>query len=150
MKVAIGFDHAGVRHKSAIAGYLRARGHRVLDKGTTGDDAVDYPDYARAVAESVRRGESDRGVLVCGSGVGMCIAANKVKGVRAALVWTPKVARLAAEHNHANVLCLAGRFFTSKEIVRMLGAWLGASYVPGRHARRVKKISAMEKGECGC
>src|SRR5262245_16725203 len=106
MKIAVGSDHGGWKAKTALVKFLRDAGHRVADVGTVSEDSVDYPDYARGVAMLVKRNRADRGILVCGTGIGMCIAANKVKGIRAAVVWNVEVAKLAAEHNGANVLCL--------------------------------------------
>ena len=146
MKIAVGADHGGFSAKEKIVAYLRRQGHRVVDVGTTSTDSVDYPDFARLAAEQVSGGKCRRGVLVCGTGIGMSIAANKVKGVRAAVVWSPEVARLAAEHNDANVLCLSGRFFDDRKRIAMLDAWLSTPFGGGRHARRVRKIRAMEKG----
>ena len=144
MKIALGADHAGFRAKEKVAARLRAKGHRVVDVGASSEDSVDYPDFARLVAEKVAGGTCRRGVLLCGTGIGMAIAANKVKGVRAAAVWSPETARLAAEHNDANVLCLSARLFTESRRSAMLDAWLTTPFGGGRHARRVRKIRALE------
>src|SRR6185503_11212034 len=113
--------------------YLRKKGHAVADMGAHSEDSVDYPDFARAVAEAVGRGRCGRGILICGTGIGMSIAANKVRGVRAAAVWSPETARLAAEHNGANVLCLSGRLFRPTQLTRMLDVWLKTPFAGGRH-----------------
>jgi ribose 5-phosphate isomerase B len=145
VKIVVGSDHAGFQGKEAVVAFLKKKGHQVTDVGPATEDSVDYPDYARRVAEEVARGGRRRGVLLCGTGIGMCIAANKVKGVRAAVVWSAKTARLAAEHNDANVLCLSGRLFTNAQRSAMLTAWLSTPFAGGRHARRVRKIGALEK-----
>lgn len=145
MKIAVGADHGGWKAKNALVKSLRASGHRVADLGTRSEDSVDYPDYARSVALLVKRGRADRGVLVCGTGIGMSIAANKVPGVRAAVVWSPEVAKLASEHNGANVLCLPGRFLKAAQLKKMVKAWLSTPFGGGRHQRRIDKISRMEK-----
>lgn len=145
MKVAVGADHGGYGRKEPLVRALRRMGHSVLDVGAFSEDSVDYPDFARAVAEKVGRGDCARGVLICGTGIGMSIAANKVKGVRAAVVWSPATARLAAEHNGANVLCLSGRLFSAARLKAMLTAWLSTPFGGGRHLRRVRKISRLEK-----
>ncbi len=145
MKIALASDHAGYSKKGPVARFLRSLGHRVLDLGTHSEESVDYPDFARAVAGRVGRGRCQRGVLICGTGIGMAMAANKVRGVRAAAVWSPETARLAAEHNGANVLCLSGRLFGAGELRRMLKAWLTTPFGGGRHARRLRKIAGLEK-----
>jgi ribose 5-phosphate isomerase B len=145
MRIAVGADHAGWKQKDAIAKFLRSRGHRVIDMGTEGDASVDYPDFAAAVARAVGRKRADRGVLVCGTGIGMAIAANKVRGVRAAAVWSNETAKLAAEHNGANVLALSGRLFSTGALRKMTEVWLKTPFGEGRHARRVRKISALER-----
>jgi ribose 5-phosphate isomerase B len=144
--VAIGADHAGVRTKDALARWLRASGRKVIDAGTHGADSVDYPDLAARVARAVARGRAHRGVLVCGTGIGMAIAANKVRRVRAAVVWSRETARLAAEHNAANVLCLSGRLFPTARLKTFLRTWLTTPFGGGRHGRRVRKIAALERG----
>jgi ribose 5-phosphate isomerase B len=145
MKIAVGADHGGFARKQDVVRYLKSLGHAVKDMGAVSEDSVDYPDYARRVARAVRSGRARRGVLVCGTGIGMCIAANKVRGIRAAPVWSEKTARLAAEHNGANVLCLSGRLFKAPALRRMVKAWLSTPFGGGRHQRRLDKISAMEK-----
>src|SRR5687767_1632615 len=119
MKIIIAADHGGFKPKQELVGFLRARGHRVVDAGTNSEDSVDYPDFARIVGQAVGRKKCDRGVLICGTGIGMAMAANKIDGVRAAVAWNPQTARLAAEHNKANVLCLSGRLFKTSDLIKM-------------------------------
>lgn len=141
MKVALGSDHAGFELKQAIAELLRAENHEVKDFGTFSSESVDYPDIAQAVAAAVASGEHERGILVCGAGVGMSIAANKVRGIRAVLAGDEYTARISREHNNTNVLALGERTTgveLAKSIVR---AWLAADFDPqSRHARRVEKF----------
>lgn len=144
MKIAIGSDHAGVDKKAALARFLKKRGYKIMDVGTFTDESVDYPDYARKVAQAVRQKKAQRGVLLCGTGVGMSIAANKVSGIRAAVAWNSKIAALAAEHNDANVLCLSARFLKTADLRKILKAWLSTPFAGGRHRRRVNKIKALE------
>lgn len=146
MKLVIGSDHGGFRAKEALIKALRADGHRVVDLGTSSEESSDYPDFAGKVGVVVARGKTPRGILVCGTGIGMSIAANKVKGVRAAVVWSIKTAALAAEHNGANVLCLGGRVFPKSKLINFARIWLKTPFGGGRHRRRLKKISVMEKG----
>lgn len=146
MRVAIGADHAGFPLKERLKRELEALGHQVVDEGTSSAQAVDYPDYVIPVAERVSRHEADRGVVVCGSGVGASIAANKVLGVRAGLVNSEASARLAREHNDTNVLALGGRDVPSDdEAVRWMKTWLETPFAEGRHARRIAKIEDYER-----
>lgn len=147
MKIALGADHGGRRLKDHLVARLREAGHDVVDVGTDGDASVDYPDYAGQVAGRVARGEVERGVLVCGTGQGMAISANKVAGVRAAVVSDAFSARMAAEHNDARVLCLGERVVGFSLADLCVDTWLGATFEGGRHARRVGKIDALEAGE---
>jgi len=140
MKIALAADHAGYEEKEKVKRTLDELGVDYTDMGTTSTDSVDYPDYARKVAEAVAGGEYEQGVLVCGSGTGMAIAANKVHGVRAAVAWNPDIARLAREHNDANVLSLAARFTPDDQVREILKAWFEADFEGGRHATRVEKI----------
>ncbi len=142
LKVTIGADHAGYQLKEALKSYLQQRGAAVTDFGTNSTESTDYPDYAQAVAQSVAKGESELGLLVCSSGIGMSIAANKVPGVRAALVFDEEMARLAREHNNANVVCLGQRFTTPDVGRRILEAFLHAHFEGGRHERRLQKLEA--------
>lgn len=153
LAIALGADHAGWELKEACKAWLIDHGHQVLDFGTHSPEAVDYPDYAAQVAEAVAVAKVDRGVLVCGTGIGMAIAANKVPGVRAAACSDTFTARMSREHNDANVLCLGARL-TSRDMARdILQIWLDTSFAGDRHARRVGKINALEqrlRGErCG-
>lgn len=145
MKVALAADHAGYEDKEKIKKTLDDLGVTYDDMGTYSCDSVDYPDYARKVGEAVARGEVDQGLLVCGSGTGMAIAANKVPGVRAAVAWNEDIARLAREHNNANVLSLAARFTPVEEMDKILRSWFAAHFDAGRHERRVEKIEQIEK-----
>lgn len=143
--IAIAADHGGVELKDALVAELRARGEQVLDLGTNGDESVDYPDYGRAVAERVSRGEVDRGVLVCTNGIGMSIVANKFPGVRAALVNDATAARMAREHNDANVLVLGGGMMGKFHARELLRVFLETPFAGGRHQRRVDKIADIER-----
>jgi len=146
MKISIGSDHAAWEQKAAVAQWLRSLGHEVNDRGTHGPDSVDYPEFASAVGADVSSGASDCGVLLCGSGIGISIAANKVRGIRAALIHEPYSARMAKEHNNANVVCFGARVTGIEVIKASLGAYLEASFEGGKHLRRVEKIMAIEGG----
>ena len=144
MKISIASDHAGFEQKQALKAYLEEKGHEVTDRGPDSDERVDYPDFAALVAHDVAAGAAERGVLVCGTGIGMAVAANKVRGIRAANVTSPVFASLAREHNDANVVAVSGRFVdltTNREIV---DAFLSTGFGGGRHAGRVEKIAALE------
>lgn len=143
-KIALAADHAGFEEKEKIKGTLDTLGVEYVDMGTTSTDSVDYPDYAKKVAEAVSKGEVDQGLLVCGSGTGMAIAANKVKGARAAVAWNPDIARLAREHNDANILSLPARFMSDEDASNVVKAWFDADFEGGRHAKRVEKIKELE------
>ena len=147
MKIALASDHAGFEEKEKIKHTLDDLGVQYEDMGTTSTDSVDYPDYARKVGEAVASGEVESGLLVCGSGTGMAIAANKVPGIRAAVAWNEDIARLARTHNDANVLSLAARFNSPEEMDRIVRAWFSADFEGGRHQRRVEKITEIEQ-EC--
>ncbi|MDX2192026.1 MAG: ribose 5-phosphate isomerase B [Gemmatimonadales bacterium] len=138
--IPIGADHAGVALKQRLVAWLQAEGFAPDDVGTDSEASVDYPDFAHEVAGRVERGEVRRGILICGSGVGMSIAANRHPGVRASLVWTPEVAQATREHNDSNVLCLPARFLTPEQGIEIVRTWLGTGFEGGRHARRVAKI----------
>ncbi|MFN2369838.1 MAG: ribose 5-phosphate isomerase B [Candidatus Krumholzibacteriia bacterium] len=144
MIIAIGSDHRGFAHKQAIGDLLRRRGATVQDCGAHAPGPADYPDPAIAVGERVAAGSADLGVLICGSGIGVCIAANKVRGVRAALCFTPQQARTTREHNDSNVLCLSGDGIAVDEALPVVEAWLDAAFAGGRHQRRVDKITGYE------
>jgi ribose 5-phosphate isomerase B len=145
MVIALGADHAGFRLKEDLKGWLVERGHSVLDVGTHGEASVDYPDYATAVGEAVVSRRADRGVLVCGAGIGMAIAANKIPGIRAAACAEPYTARLSREHNDTNVLALGARITAPAAAARVLETWLGAAFEGGRHQRRLDKLTAVER-----
>ncbi len=144
MKIIIGSDHGGLNLKAALTSYLTRRGFDVSDAGTNGDASVDYPDFGLKVAENVIAGQADLGILVCGTGIGMSIAANKVPGIRAALVTDAFMARMAREHNNANVLVLGGRVLDEQKACDLAGAWLDASFEGGRHQGRLDKITEIE------
>ena len=144
MKVAIGSDHGGFAQKEQLRSYLEEQGHDVVDHGCFSEESVDYPDYAAPVARAVASGEADCGVLVCGTGIGMALAAGKVAGIRAANVTRPDFARLAREHTDANVVTLSGRFVdvgTNKDI---LDEFLSTDFLGGRHEVRVAKMMELE------
>jgi ribose 5-phosphate isomerase B len=144
MKIAVGNDHRGVAAKNRMAAYLSGLGHTVSDFGANSAVSSDYPDFAIGVAEAVGSGKADRGVLVCATGHGMCIAANKVPGVRAANCRDVVDAEMSRLHNDANVLCLAAELIGQEQIERMLKTWLETSFEGGRHARRLEKIAEYE------
>jgi len=148
MRIAIGSDHAGFEQKELLRAHLAKQGHEVADLGTdSATDSVDYPDYAVAVAKQVAGGEADYGVLVCGTGLGMAIAANKVDGVRAVNVTDPEFAKLAREHNDANVVAVSGRFIPEQLNERIVDAFLETGFGGGRHSKRVDKISQAEQAD---
>ncbi len=138
--IPIGADHAGFEMKQRLVVALRALGYEPLDLGTDGPESADYPDYAHQVASRVERHDARRGVLLCGTGLGMSYAANRHPGVRAAVAWTPEIARLSREHNDANVLVLPARFVSDAEGLEILKTWLDTEFAGGRHSRRVAKI----------
>lgn len=142
-RIAVGSDHAAIRLRRALVAHLVGRGFTVIEVGPDEGDKSDYPDQARTVAEAVVRGEVDRGVLCCGTGIGVSIAANKVDGVRAALVHDPITAKLAAQHNDANVLCLGGRLVAPEYGTELVDAWLDTPFEP-RHQARLDLITALE------
>jgi len=146
MKVVIANDHAAVHYKKMVAEYLENKGFEVIDLGSCDPQAADdYPDFGEAAAEEVAAGRADKGVLICGTGVGMCITANKIKGIRAGVCSDPATARLMVMHNNCNILCLGERI-TGPELAKdIIDAFFGASFEGGRHARRVDKIMALER-----
>jgi len=144
-KIAIGSDHAGFESKERAKSDLLALGVEVVDKGTHNLDSVDYPDFGAAVARAVASGEVERGVLICGSGIGVSIAANKIPGARAALCWNEETARLAREHNDANVLCFGARFIDPEQAARMVRLFLETKFAGERHTQRVEKLSALDR-----
>lgn len=144
MRVSIGSDHAGFEQKQALVDYLVGKGYDVIDRGPDSDDRVDYPDYASPVAHDVADGTADRGVLVCGTGIGMAMAADKVPGVRAANIINSEFAALCREHNDANVITLSGRFVPLAENERILDTFFATDFGGGRHAGRVQKIMELD------
>lgn len=146
MKIAMAADHAGWKDKTRLVDYVRSLGHEVVDFGTDSDAACDYPDYAARAAAAVADGRCDQGILVCGTGIGMSIVANKFRGIRAANCWCAEAARYARTHNDANVLCLGSRLTTSEAMREIVDAWLSAAFQGGRHERRVQKIRNLEEG----
>ena len=145
MRIAIGSDHRGYDVKRRICSLLEQMGHEVLDVGPEGKDSVDYPDFAFRVAQAVGGGAAQRGILICGTGIGMCIAANKVPGVRAAPCHDSITAEMSRRHNDANVLCLSADLLGEELIERMVKIWLETPFEGGRHARRVEKIMKYEQ-----
>jgi ribose 5-phosphate isomerase B len=145
MRIAVGSDHRGVHVKRRIVGFLQERGHEVTDVGTESGDSVDYPDFALPVAEKVSRGQVDRGILICGTGLGMAIAANKIPGVRATPVHDDLTAELSRSHNDSNVLCLSADLLGQPLIDHIIEIWLKTEFQGGRHARRIDKITAIER-----
>jgi ribose 5-phosphate isomerase B len=144
MKIALGADHAGFELKDRIKQHLQQQGISVRDEGASSPESVDYPDYARAVAHDVSEQRADLGILVCGSGIGMAISANKVDGIRAANVSTEYEAQMSREHNNANVLALGARILDEKAAFGIVDKWLATPFAGGRHERRVEKIMALE------
>lgn len=140
MKIAIGTDHAGYYYKQALIEHLRRRGFEVIDFGTDSDASVDYPDFIRPAARSVASGEAELGIVLGGSGNGEAMVANKVKGVRCALCWNEESARLAKEHNNANVISIGARMVSRDEAIGIVDTWLQAQFQGGRHQRRIDKI----------
>jgi ribose 5-phosphate isomerase B len=144
MRIAVGSDHHGHEIRATVMRLLERLEHQVVDVGSNESGPVDYPDIARSAAELVGRGEVERGILICGTGIGMCIAANKVSGVRAAPCHDDLTAEMSRRHNDLNVLCLSADLLGEKLIDRMVEIWLDTAFESGRHARRVEKISALE------
>ena len=145
MRIALASDHAGYTEKERLKPLLIDLGVAFEDLGTLSEESVDYPDYARKVAEQVAQGRVEQGLLVCGSGTGMAITANKVPGVRAAVAWSEETARLARQHNDANVLAIGARTTPPADIPKIVRAWFDAEFEGGRHAMRVEKISEVER-----
>ncbi|MBV8205764.1 MAG: ribose 5-phosphate isomerase B [Acidobacteria bacterium] len=145
MKISLGADHAGFELKQKIKAHLVNQGFEVGDHGTASAESVDYPDFARAVGHDIAENRAKRGILVCGTGIGMAIAANKVHGVRAANVVSADAARLSREHNDANVLALGARLVDEQTALQIVDKWLGTEFAGGRHLRRLEKISELER-----
>lgn len=140
MRIAVACDHGGFVQKDAIIEHLKSLGHEVFDLGTNSEDSVDYPDFADRAARMVSRGEADRAVLICGTGIGISMTADKVPGVRATPVQTVKFAELARQHNNANVIGLSGRFVSLEDNLKLIDTFLTTEFEGGRHAKRVEKI----------
>jgi ribose 5-phosphate isomerase B len=144
-RIVVGSDHAGFRAKETIKKYLEGAGYRVEDVGTNSEESVDYPDYGKAVGERVASGQNTLGIAVCGTGIGISIAANKVDGIRAALAHDSLTARRAREHNDANVLALGGKVVGDDEAIAIVQEFLSAEFAGGRHQRRVDKLNEMDR-----
>ncbi len=140
MRIAVACDHGGFVQKDAVIEHLKSLGHEATDLGTNSEESVDYPDYADRAARMVSRGEADRAILICGTGIGMAITADKVPGVRATPVQTVKFAELARQHNNANVIALSGRFVSLEDNLVLVDTFLNTEFEGGRHAKRVEKI----------
>ncbi len=144
MKICLGSDHRGVQIKSRLLQTLAGNGFDVSDEGTNSDDAVDYPDFAECVASKVSRGDADRGILICGTGIGMAIAANKFAGVRAAPCYDEVMVEMSRRHNNVNILCLPGDLIGDRPVDELVLMWLQTEFDGGRHANRVQKIDTIE------
>jgi ribose 5-phosphate isomerase B len=144
-RIVLGADHAGFRLKESIKAYLQSAGHTVDDVGTMSEDSVDYPDFAAGAARRVAGGQDDLGIVICGTGIGMSIAANKIAGIRAALVCDPATAHLAREHNNANMLALAGRTLRDEQAMQIVREFLSTPFAGGRHERRIEKIAQLDR-----
>jgi ribose 5-phosphate isomerase B len=147
MKVVVGSDHRGYKVKELIKTMVTQLGHECLDVGTLDNNPVDYPDTAYLAARAVAEKKADRAILACGTGIGMCISANKVKGIRAALCYDELSARISRHHNDANVMCVSGELLGEVLLRRMVEVWLATDFAGGRHLRRVQKIQAIEQGK---
>jgi len=145
MRIAVGTDHRGYELRSKVIELVERLGHEVADLGTFSSEAVDYPDIAAQVAQKVSRGEADRGILVCGTGLGMCIAANKCQGIRAAACHDDLTAEMSRRHNDANVLCLSADLLGRRLIDRVIELWLSTPFEGGRHGQRVERIAELEQ-----
>jgi len=145
MRIAVGCDHRGYEAKELIKSHLERAGHEVRDFGTNESKSCDYPDYAIPAARAVCQGDVDRGILICGSGIGMSITANKIPGIRAALCHDELTAQMSRKHNDANILCLPAMLINDPLITRIVEIWLAAEFEGGRHSRRVEKMMAAEK-----
>ncbi|RUM58142.1 MAG: ribose 5-phosphate isomerase B [Persephonella sp.] len=144
MKVAIGSDHAGFEYKEMIKKYLEEKGFKVIDKGTYSNERTDYPIYAEKVAKAVVNGEADRGILICGTGIGMSITANKIKGVRAALCQNDFMAKMARKHNNSNILCLGQRVVGTDHALSIVDTFFSTEFEGGRHEQRITLITEIE------
>ena len=142
MRIAVASDHAGFRYKEMVAGYLRRHGHEVIDYGTQSEDPVDYPDFIRLAARAVAEADSERGIVFGGSGNGEAMTANRLRGVRCALVWSEESARLASAHNDANMISIGQRLVSPEQALAFVDLWLSTPFDAGRHAARIAKIDA--------
>jgi ribose 5-phosphate isomerase B len=149
MRIALASDHAGFELKEAIAGFLVGRSMPFTDFGSRSGESVDYVDLAEAAASSVAAGRHDRAILVCGTGMGMSVAANKIPGLRATVCWNPFTAEMSRSHNDSNCLALGGRVLAVEEALAIVAIWLDTPFEGGRHSRRLDKIRAMEERYCG-
>lgn len=149
MRIAVGSDHRGFEVKRRVIAQVQRLGHEPIDVGCFNEENCDYPEYALKVAQSVSQGEVHRGVLICGTGIGMSMAANKVPGVRAALCHDSITAEMSRRHNDANVLCLSADLLGDELVERMVRIWLETEFEGGRHARRVERITEIERRSCG-
>ncbi len=147
MKIALGSDHRGYKAKELVKTIVAQLGHEFVDFGTSDSNPVDYPDAAYLAAKAVAEKKADRAILACGTGIGMCITANKVRGIRAALCYDELSARISRHHNDANVLCVSGELLGEVLLRKMVEVWLTTDFSGGRHLRRVKKIEAIEQGK---
>ena len=141
MKISIGNDHAGPDYKIAIVNYLQSKGHEILNHGTDTFDSVDYPDFGHPVATDVESGKADLGIVICGSGNGIAMTANKHQDIRAALCWTKEIAALARQHNDANIISIPARYTSIQQAIEMVDTFLNTPFEGGRHGNRVKKIA---------
>lgn len=141
MKIAIGSDHAGFELKDKVVDWLATSNAEFKDFGTLSEESVDYPDFAHTVAGEVEKGNYEMGILICGSGIGVDMTANKHKGIRSALCWNKEISKLAKTHNNANIICLPGRFITFREAKEILNTFFNTEFEGGRHNRRINKIS---------
>ena len=144
MKVSVGSDHRGIEQRAAIVAAVNGCGHEAIDFGTHSDDSVDYPDIVAPVARSVADGQCERGILICGTGIGVSMAANKIHGIRAAVCHDLRTARLSRQHNNANVLCMPADTLTGDQMKEIIELWLQEDFEGGRHERRVNKIHDLE------
>ena len=144
MRIALASDHAGFRYKQQIAGHLRAGGHEVVDFGTDSEESVDYPRFIRPAAEAVAAGDCERGIVLGGSGNGEAMAANRVRGVRCALCWSAESARLARQHNDANMISFGQRMLSLEAVLEMVDIWLATPFEGGRHVARIRQLDRVE------
>lgn len=141
--IAVGCDHAGVEYKKAVISLLHKKGYNIIDNGTNTEDSVDYPDFVHPVCEQLEKGEAAQGIILCGSGNGACMTANKHQQIRAALCWTNELASLARQHNNANILSIPARFVSLESCLEMVETFLTTDFEGGRHQRRVDKIACL-------